>query len=147
MKPLPNPELPHRCPRCSQLTGKRRIAWISAGVRFWQAMHNMCEAVVGVCCEVETPQPLNGSSQNATDYRPLGLSHRMRIKAAELWLRLGQVEEAGRELDQISFFLQRHPDVAQARDEVDALKSCFVANELILEPGWDADWHCGTALL
>jgi hypothetical protein len=55
-----------------------------------------------------------GSSRSAP-HKKLSLSHALRIKGAEYWLKLGEADEALRELERLPGLTWKHPTALKAR--------------------------------
>ncbi len=53
--------------------------------------------------------------------RALNFQHALRLRMAEYWLALGQLEEALREFSQLPLSAQKHPDVVRMRERFSCL--------------------------
>ena len=77
-----------------------------------------------------------------TKKRPLSFRYALHVKAAELWLELGNLYEAKRELRQIQLSRRRHPEVAKVQEKI-ATESetitTMIQDDTILEPYWDRE--------
>ncbi len=55
-----------------------------------------------------------GEPSRAASEQPLSLSHRLRIKSAEFWLKLGEADQALKELDYLPKAASSHPAALKA---------------------------------